>query len=261
MSLYFQSILSSSSGNCLALWSETTRLLIDCGFSSMKKTREAITGVYGDPYNAHAVLVTHMHGDHISYYPLRALENCGIPVHVHSDCIEQLKTRHFREYGFANLVISPFEFKSFEVGDFQVTPFEVAHNPAFRTCGFIIRHGDKKIVVATDFNEWQSIFGHFIDADFIFVESNHDLELLRKYYNPNSIYHLPNPSAAEFLLNLSIHNKKQPDKIMFGHLSSQRNRCDIALRETCMTFDSAGRKMDFELVAAPLRFPGDVISI
>jgi phosphoribosyl 1,2-cyclic phosphodiesterase len=261
MSVYFQSIISSSSGNCLALWSEKTRLLIDCGFSSMKKTRAAIAGVYGEAGNADAALVTHTHGDHISYYPLRALENCGIPVHIHSDCVQQLKSRHYREYGFGDLKIVPFGFKSFEIGDFKITPFEVAHNPAFRTCGFVICHGDKKIVIATDFHEWQSVFGHFIDADFIFVESNHDLELLRQYYNPNSRFHLPNPSAAEFLLNLSMQNKKNPGMVMLGHLSSQRNRCDIALRETSLAFEAAGREMKFELLAAPLRFSGDIIQL
>ena len=36
MSLYFQSICSSSSGNCLALWSSKTRILIDCGLFSIR---------------------------------------------------------------------------------------------------------------------------------------------------------------------------------------------------------------------------------
>ena len=49
MQLYFQSICSSSSGNCLALWSEKTRILVDCGFSSMKKTRQTLSCLFGNP--------------------------------------------------------------------------------------------------------------------------------------------------------------------------------------------------------------------
>jgi len=46
MSLHFQSICSSG-GNCLALWSSKTRVLIDCGLSSIKRTRHALTTLFG----------------------------------------------------------------------------------------------------------------------------------------------------------------------------------------------------------------------
>ena len=43
-----------------------------------------------------------------------------------------------------------------------------------------------KAAIAADFNRPEDVAPHLIDADFIFIESNHDLELLKKYYNPNS---------------------------------------------------------------------------
>ena len=91
MALYFQSICSSSSGNCLALWSDTTRLLIDCGLSSMKRTRTALTTVFDDPTQIDSVLITHTHGDHISYYPLRVLEAYGLSVRLHDDCLKKCR--------------------------------------------------------------------------------------------------------------------------------------------------------------------------
>ena len=66
-------------------------MLIDCGLSSMKRTRAALTTVFDDPTQIDAVLLTHTHSDHISYYPLRVLEDYGLSVRLHEDCYEQLQ--------------------------------------------------------------------------------------------------------------------------------------------------------------------------
>jgi phosphoribosyl 1,2-cyclic phosphodiesterase len=260
MALFFQSVCSSSSGNCLALWSDTTRLLIDCGLSSMKRTRQALTMLFGDQPKVDSVLITHTHGDHISYYPLRVLEDYGLPVHLHDNCVEQLKTKHFNGYGFKQLKLCPYK-KDFTVGDFHITPFEVDHNPWYPTYGYRIDYRDKKLIIATDFLDWSGVFGHFVDADFIFVESNHDLELLRRYYNPNSRYHMPNPDTAELLVNVRKESRRAPQLVMLGHLSSQRNDPGIALAETKQVFKAAGVSLDFELKAAPLKEAGKPVCI
>jgi len=261
MTLHFQTICSSSSGNCLALWSETTRLLIDCGLSSMKRTRAALTTVYDDPTQIDAVLLTHTHSDHVSYYPLRVLAEYGLSVRLHEDCLDQLKDKHFNGTGFKELDIVPFAGKAFTVGDLKIVPFEVPHNPLYPTCGYQIYYGDCKIVVATDFLDWTGVFDRFVDADFIFVESNHDLDLLRQYYNPNSRFHLPNPDAAQLLVNIRKESRKVPSTVMLGHLSSQRNEPAIALAETRQAFESTGIELDFSLTAAPLRQIGHPVRI
>jgi len=261
MSIHFQSICSSSSGNCLALWSDTTRLLIDCGLSSMKRTRQALTSVFADPATIDSVLLTHMHSDHISYYPLRGLEDYGLTVHLHDDCVDQLRDKHFNGYGFKALRLSPFKKRTFPVGDFCIKPFEVAHNPYYPTYGYRIQCQDKTMVFVTDFLDWQGVFEHFVDADFIFVESNHDLDLLQKYFNPNSRYHMPNPDTADLLVNARAESKRAPQLVMLGHLSDQRNTAKLALKETRNAFADAGIKMDFPLHAAPLREVGELIQL
>jgi phosphoribosyl 1,2-cyclic phosphodiesterase len=261
MALYFQTICSSSSGNCLALWSDSTRILIDCGLSSMKRTRAALTTVFDDPTQIDAVLLTHTHSDHIAYYPLRALEAYGLTVRLHEDSFDQLRGKHFGSYGFGDLDVVPFKTKPFTVGDLKITPFEVMHNPVYPTYGYQIQYRDSKIVIATDFLEWTGVFDAFVDADFIFVESNHDLGLLRKYYNPNSRFHLPNPDAAELLVQVQKESRTPPKRIMLGHLSSQRNEPALALAETTAAFHTAGVAMDFELTAAPLRQIGQPVRI
>jgi phosphoribosyl 1,2-cyclic phosphodiesterase len=137
----------------------------------------------------------------------------------------------------------------------------VSHNPDYPTFGFELFYQDKKAVIATDFFEWDSIFDRFVDADFIFVESNHDLGLLEQYYNPNSRYHLPNPKTAQLLVNVIREGRKVPRVIMLGHISSQRNKPKIAIKETVTAFKKAGVEMKFELAAAPLRERCEVVEI
>ena len=95
MALHFQSICSSSSGNCVLLWSQKTRLIIDCGLSSMHRTKQALQNYADNFFKTTSVLITHNHSDHISYYPLRVLQDYGLDVYVHQDNIEQLKNMHF----------------------------------------------------------------------------------------------------------------------------------------------------------------------
>lgn len=260
MSLYFQSICSSSSGNCLALWSEKTKVLIDCGLSSMRKTRQMLPTFY-DTAQIDSILITHNHTDHISYYPLRVIEENGLTIRLHDDIVDQFKDKHFNGCRFERLRVKPFKNRKFTVGEFSIKPFEVVHSPYYPTYGFQIYYQNKKVVIVTDFCEWDSVFDNFLDADFIFVESNHDLKLLRQYYNPNSRFHMPNPDTGNLLLNVVSESKKAPAKVMLGHISSQRNEPDLAIGQTIDVFEEAGKDMKFELLAAPLRECSDVVDI
>jgi phosphoribosyl 1,2-cyclic phosphodiesterase len=251
MPLHFKSLRSSSSGNCLLLWTDRTRILIDCGLSSMKKTRQILTKNLGNTKDLDAVIISHNHSDHISYYPLRVLEELGTTIRIHENCVQQLKDKHFGGYGFGSLKLKTFGDKSFTIGDLSVKPFEVPHNPYFFTCGFVITYMNLKAVIATDFNSWQDSLDYFTDSDFIFVESNHDMELLRLYYNPNSKFHMPNLKTGQMLCEIRSKSRKQPKTVMLGHLSLQRNEPHIALAETRKAFRDKGMILDFELLAAP----------
>lgn len=261
MSLKFQSIKSSSQGNCLAVFTDTTKILVDIGLASMKKTRNALIEFAGDPADVDGVVISHTHSDHVSYYPLRVLADTGIPINIHSSCVAQLKEKHLVRPGLGNLKINTFDDNPFDIGDLSIVPFQVTHNPRFPTYGFKISHQDKKIVIATDLNSFDNIFEYFLDVDMIFIESNHDLELLRQYYNPNSAYHLPNPSTAKLLEQVCLKSEKLPKVVMLGHISPQRNTPKIAIEEIRTHFERNKKKMEFELVAAPLTSPGSTVTV
>lgn len=261
MPLTFQSLRSSSQGNCLLIRTERTRVLIDCGLGSMKRTRELLGSHVGALHDIDALVISHMHSDHISYYPLRVFEKEGIRVKLHENCLPQLKEKHFNGYGFSSLKLKPFTDRDFRVGDLTFRPFEVPHHPFYPTYGFIVRHKNVKVVIAADFNDWTDVLGHFVDADFIFVESNHDLELLQLYYNPNSLYHMPNPQTGKLLCGVRNNSTKAPKAVMLGHLSLIRNEPQIALREIEYSFQDEGIEMNFELLAAPGLTTGEVVRI
>jgi len=227
----------------------------------MKRTREVLTKNLGDQLDVDAVVVSHMHSDHIGYYSLRVLDSLGVKVRVHESCLSQLKDRHFNERGFNSLKLRPFADNGFKVGDLSFQAFEVPHNPWYPTHGFIIKYKSSKIVVATDFNDWDGSLEHFVDSDFIFVESNHDMDLLARHFNPNSRFHMPNPETARLLCTARRHSRRPPQAVMLGHLSSMRNRPDIALKEVESRFEGDGAELDFPLLAAPRLEASEVVEV
>jgi len=265
MAIYFKTIRSSSSGNCVAIWTDSTRILLDCGLNSMKQTRAILNEHLWSTEDVDAVIVSHLHTDHISYYPLRVLEEYGLPIKVHLDCLKQLKSKHFNGDAFKSLRLESFDKENFAIGDMVIQPFEVPHQPGYLTHGFIINYKQgkkwKKAVLVTDFNDGTDVIKHFKDADFIYVESNHDLELLKLHFNPNSLYHMSNPKTADLLYQARKLSKKAPQAIMLGHISSQRNEASIALKEIRNVFDRNGVELDFNLYASPLYNYSQVIKL
>jgi len=255
MALYFRTIRSSSNGNCLALWTEKTHILIDCGFSSQISCQRALAAHMTQIPRIDAVVITHNHVDHISYSSLRVLEKYSLPVCIHEDSIEQLEEKHFRGRKFNGLKLESFSIKGFEVGKLRFQPINVPHQLEYPTYGFIIECQQKglcyKVVVASDFYDGRVLLDYLIDADFIYIESNHDPQLLALYPNPNSHFHMSNPKTAELLYSAGEKSKRIPKAVMLGHLSYIRNETSLALRCVRDAFKQRGRKLDYKIYAAP----------
>jgi glyoxylase-like metal-dependent hydrolase (beta-lactamase superfamily II) len=65
VSLYFRSLRSSSAGNCVQIWTQNSQIIIDCGFKTQWECEEVLSEHAGSLEDLDAVLVTHVHGDHI----------------------------------------------------------------------------------------------------------------------------------------------------------------------------------------------------
>lgn len=255
MPLYFRSICSGSSGNCLFFRTDTTRIFIDCGLPSQKRIHSVLKEQAGGAGRLNAVVVSHAHTDHVNYSALRVFEKEGIPLLVHKDSSRLVRLKHDRGLPFDGLKIQAFSDRPFHVGDIEIEPFEVPHHPSFRTFGFVVRsfdgHNVRKAVVVTDCMDWSHAGRFSRDAGLIYVEANHDPELLRLRPNPNSRFHMLNEKTGRLLSRVLKSSNLAPGNIVLGHLSSERNTPDLASATVLGCLERAGVPLEFNLLTAP----------
>jgi phosphoribosyl 1,2-cyclic phosphodiesterase len=265
MSLKFKTIISSSSGNCMMLQTENTTILIDCGFKSQKACKQALEDNFPDPSVIDGVFVTHLHGDHINYSSLKVLQQKSVNLYVYHECVDLLRSKHYKGYAFPELNVRTYRKEPMTIADLTIEPIEVPHHPNLPTHGFSVtyHHKDRdyKILLAADFSDGENLIPHLVDADMIYIESNHDLELLDLNFNPNSFYHMNNPATAKLLADAFSARKTPPKAVVLGHLSDRRNEDQLAIKEVQKAFVAADLKIEFKLIVAPQSVPLEEISI
>lgn len=249
----------------MALWTAHSSILIDCGMKVQYQCEDLLDGHLRRAGTLDGVLVSHCHGDHMAYAALRVLQRHGVGIHADGHVVRRLRERHRIQEWDDPPRLEAFPGESFRIGDFHVTPFEVPHEPGVRTFGFVVVARDgrshRKIVACTDFHDYAQVLPHFVDADLIFVEANHDLELLRRHPNPASRWHLNNVKAASLLHHAVRRSAAPPRAVMLGHLSEERNRRRLALDEITRVFECRGLRVGFDLDAAPAHRPSGVVEI
>jgi ribonuclease BN (tRNA processing enzyme) len=267
MPVSIQSLRSSSAGNSVALWTRTSSILIDCGIRAQRDCRAMLEDHRRRAGHLDAVVVSHAHGDHMPRGALKVLGREGIPILGEASVLSQLREFHapgdwkeppaMRAFGTRAAAV--------EAGDFCVTAIRVPHAPGYPTFGFVIcvrsRSSWRTIVVCTDFYDYAAFLPRLAGADFIFVEANHDLAMLRQHPNPNSRFHLNNVKTASLLHHAAAWSGTGPKAVMLGHLSEERNRRALALAEVTGMFRRRGTRLRFHLDAAPAHRPSEVIEI
>ena len=252
MGLFFRSLRSGSSGNCLLISTPDTRVLVDCGFRTKCLCQEVVDEYAGGFPSLDGVIVTHAHGDHLGRYPLKLLSENGVSVRCHRHCLPQIRHR----LDGSGPRIETFDGEPFAIGDFVFRALEVTHGPDVRTFGFEVkseRRGKwRKLAIFTDFCEWDEHIVHAMtNADFVYIESNYDPDLERRNPNYYSRYHMSNERAAELLRIARRRSDFPPGAVMLGHLSEKRNREQLALRAVEEEFSKNGERADFDLLVAP----------
>ncbi len=264
MNLFFRSFRSSSAGNCLAFWTADSSILVDCGVQTLGDCRAIVHGQQDRHGPLDGVLVTHAHGDHLGGPAARVLAEAGVVAYAHRDAVPQLRAR-LGKAGADGRALRPFPGERFTLGEFDVEAIRLPHAPGVATFGFVLRvgHGSRrrKVVVCTDLHDASAVAPHLEGADFVFVEANHDPELLRRHPNPNSRYHLSNGKTAALLCRAVEDGRCSPARVVLGHLSEQRNRDSLATGEVERAFARRGLDMPFALETAPKFEPSRAIRI
>ena len=259
----FCSLYSGSSGNCLFVETDNTKLLIDAGVS-LKKIEEGLNNMNIDPSSLDGILVTHEHSDHIK--SLGSLsKKFDLPVFANQETfnampkqVEKISDKNINKFNVN---------EKFCINDLEINPFSIHHDAA-NPCGFNFLNNDKKISIATDIGHMDNqILKKLEGSSFILLESNYDPEVLKytKYpfllkqriAGPNG--HLSNNMAGK-VINYLINNGL--NTAMLGHLSKESNFPALAYQTVADEIISSGTDISkINLSVASRDTVGDIVHI
>ena len=261
--LEFCSLYSGSSGNCLFVRSNGTKILIDCG-TSCKKICDGLASIDSSIEDIDAILVTHEHSDHVQSLGMVS-KKFNIPVYANLETWNAMESQK-EKIDEKNINFFKND-EDFFFNDLTIHPFSTPHDAA-NPCAFNIHNGKKKLSIATDLGH---IDGRIIDklqgSSFILLESNYEPEMLKasnypfrlkqRIAGPNG--HLSNEIAGKVISELM---KKDLRQVMLGHLSKENNFPELAYQtvvEQLMENDSDINTIKIDVASRVT--PGKIIKI
>ena len=239
--LRFTILGSGSSGNCAYLETETTRLLVDAGFSG-KQIETRLNSIGRSISDVQAIFLTHEHGDHVCGLPVLAKRH-KIPVYCNRLTAEFLQT-DLAGYSGWRLFESG---ATIDLGDLKINSFSVPHD-AYDPVGFMFNHALGNIGFLTDLGyATKLVIERVRQARALVLEANHDLKLLQEdTRRPWSVKqrilsrhgHLSNEAAAEVAAEVVTDIMED---LYLGHLSSDCNSPSHARAAVSQKLEAAGR--------------------
>lgn len=227
-------LASGSKGNCTLVSSSTTRLLIDAGLSCREVLRR-LQLCCEDACAIDAILVTHEHSDHIAGIRVLA-RKLKVPIYITAPTYQAYQ-RSARDANGHRVTIDRREHfssgKGFQIGDISVMPFTIPHD-AIDPVGFTFSADGIKVGICTDLGHITTNVRYYLrGCQVLMIESNHDLEQLRKGPYPWSVKqrvmspvgHLSNDALANFL---TTDYDGGAEFLILAHLSEQNNHPEIA---------------------------------
>lgn len=225
------SIASGSSGNCIYAGSESTHLLIDTGVSG-KRTEKGLAELDLSMRDIDGILITHEHADHI-----QGLGVLSRRYHVPIYCTAGTKKGILAYHGADGVDESLFQVvepdRKYSVKDMVITPIRISHDAA-EPVAYKISHGRQRGAVVTDLGVYNDyIVEHLKDMDILFLEANHDVNMLEVGPYPYPLKrrimgergHLSNEASGKLLCRILHDNLKA---IVLSHLSRENNLPELA---------------------------------
>lgn len=223
---------SGSAGNCFYIEKDDSAILIDAGINA-KKINERLSNLNLDPKKIKALFITHEHIDHIRGADVFARQ-LNIPIFATHGTIKS---------GFLcsdeKLINKIKNDESINISGLQIETFSKSHKAA-DPVSYSIKNKNKTVSVITDLGySCENVNNAIKGSNFLFLESNHDLEMLRNgpypYFLKNWIKgdsgHLSNNQAGLAVLE---HAHSKLKNVVLSHLSKVNNAPEVALK----TFNS-----------------------
>lgn len=219
-------LASGSSGNCIAIRSNETTILVDVGIAKTK-IEKRLMEVGIRPDKIAAIFITHAHSDHVK--GLTIANKYKIPVYAGErewksiDSVDQ-ELRHNVSPG------KGIDFKDV----FYIEAFPT-HHDAYDSLGFTVQDYERNkcsICLDTGHVDEEMISAMEFSSIYI-IEANHEPNMVEVSNYPNSVKarilsnvgHLSNEQTAEALSKLVTGNGEQ---IYLTHLSSSNNMPKLA---------------------------------
>ncbi len=219
---------SGSRGNALVVESGGRRILIDAGFSCREiERRMRVVGV--DPGTISALIVTHEHSDHVRGAD-RFARRHQVPLFATGGTLETSSLSDETRGAAVRLSSGRPE----EVSGFEIEPFSIPHD-ASEPVGLTVEDsaGRRLGLVADLGSRSRLAWGRLVELDYLVLETNHDLGMLRDGPYPWSLKqrvagrhgHLSNRDAADGIPELVSDRLRW---VVLYHLSQTNNSPALA---------------------------------
>jgi len=241
MSVYFCVLGSGSSGNAALVMTPHAQILIDIGFSP-QDLEQRMSGTGASWESLDAVVITHLHGDHIKRTCFKFCARHNVEVYCHDDHARQLEeVGSFRKLKRLELVRAYSEAPFDVAGAVRFFPLKVPHDSA-PTFGFRIEapaaNGQlRRLGYLADLGECDDALAReMYGVDLLALEFNHDEHLQRTSGRHPSLIqrimsrdgHLSNRQAADVYRRVLESGHPEPKFLVQMHLSRECNRVELA---------------------------------
>ena len=214
----FASLGSGSRGNGSVVASDSTTVLVDCGFN-YKEAISRLKRLKVDPDSLSGILVSHEHSDHAS--GIEGLANRhNIPVYASRGT--------WIEIGHDICNYSHVISGLFSIGNIEIWPIPVPHD-AREPLQFVFTHNRLLLGILSDLGSISGrVLQGFQELDALSVEFNHDRELLQSGPYPGFLKsrvggdfgHLNNDQAASLVAQIVTDRLKT---VVACHVSETNN--------------------------------------
>jgi len=250
--MFIKIIAGGSGGNVIAVRSNDTIILVECGLPKTKIESLLIQNGF-DPTEIQAIFITHPHMDHVQ--GIGIANKYRIPVYASEGTWKNekyMKTVN-EDLAFVMLPDDPVNIEC----EFVVKAFKTHHND-FDPFGFTIHSedgfGDKLSICLDTGIVDQTMIEAMAGSGTYIIEANHDLDLLINgdYHDQlkaricSDLGHLSNEQTAEALASLVV---GKGERIILTHLSKQNNTPELAEKAIEEALDAKGfeRILDYTL--------------